>query len=237
MLSPFDLPNKSTLLVTDELFSPADFIIHSQFASQAKNPSYKCLIVSMLPDVSRWKAIGAKSNLNIAEKVASGSIAFIDVSPLIRPSRDGTSLSRLHDLFDAVSSNLLRFDSKDSDVILDGISSLQWMGISSLDIIRFYRAIRSLCRKFDSTLFIRHHVVTPAQPDDVFRTLLQLCTYHIDVRPLASGRSGSVSGEITLHLGPSTRATQGPQGNRRWQYRLSDNSAVYFERGMAGGIL
>ncbi|KAF4566454.1 hypothetical protein EYR36_011880 [Pleurotus pulmonarius] len=61
MLSPFDLPNKSTLLVTDELFSPADFIIHSQFASQAKNPSYKCLIVSMLPDVSRWKAIGAKS--------------------------------------------------------------------------------------------------------------------------------------------------------------------------------
>ncbi|KDQ23538.1 hypothetical protein PLEOSDRAFT_1079575 [Pleurotus ostreatus PC15] len=234
MLLPFDLPNRSTFLVTDELFSPADFIIHSHVAAQAKDRSYRCLIVSMLPDVSRWKAIAAKSNLNIAEKVASGSITFIDVLPLIRPSR-GEDSSRLHDLFDAVSSNLSRFNSEDSDVILDGISSLQWMGIPSKDVVRFHRAVRGLCRKFGSTLLIRHHVVTPTQPDDVFRMLLQLCTYHIDVRPLASGRSGAVSGEVMLIL--TSIQGMGVQGNRRLQYRLSDNSAVFFERGMAGGIL
>ncbi|KAF9500318.1 hypothetical protein BDN71DRAFT_1382349 [Pleurotus eryngii] len=235
MLTPFDLPNRSTLLVTDELFSPADFIMHSHVAAQAKDRSYRCLIVSILPDVSRWKAIAAKSNVNIAEKVTSGSITFIDVLPLIRPSR-GEDISRLHDLFDAVSSNLSRFNSN-PDVILDGVSSLQWMGIPSLDVVRFCRAVRGLCRKSGSTLLIRHHVVTRTQPDDVFQMLLQLCTYYVDVRPLASGRSGAVSGEITLYFGPSTHSIQGVQGNRRLQYRLSDNSAVFFERGMAGGIL
>jgi hypothetical protein len=30
-----------------------------------------------------------------------------------------------------------------------------------------------------------------------------MCSYHIDVRPLASGRSGTVSGEVALSIVPS----------------------------------
>ena len=44
-----------------------------------------------------------------------------------------------------------------------------------------------------ATLII-HHVVTPGDPEDLLRRLLQMCTYHMDVRPLASGRSAAVSG-------------------------------------------
>jgi len=37
-----------------------------------------------------------------------------------------------------------------------------------------------------------------AEPDALFQLLLQLCSYHVEVRPLASGRSGAVSGEVHL---------------------------------------
>jgi hypothetical protein len=50
----------------------------------------------------------------------------------------------------------------------------------------------------NASLIIRHHVVTPTEPDDLLRQLLQICTYHMDVRPLSSGRSGAVSGEVKL---------------------------------------
>jgi hypothetical protein len=50
----------------------------------------------------------------------------------------------------------------------------------------------------NAPLIIRHHVVTPDEPDDLLRHLLQICTYHMDVRPLSSGRSGAVSGEVSI---------------------------------------
>ena len=43
---------------------------------------------------------------------------------------------------------------------------------------------------------VRHHVVDSSDPDDLQRHLLQLCTYHIEVLALSSGRSGAVSGEV-----------------------------------------
>lgn len=47
-----------------------------------------------------------------------------------------------------------------------------------------------------ATLFVRHHIVTRSEPDDLFRHLLQISNYHLEVRPLSSGRSGEVSGEV-----------------------------------------
>jgi hypothetical protein len=48
----------------------------------------------------------------------------------------------------------------------------------------------------NAALIIRHHVVKPGEPDELLRLLLQLCAYHVDVRPLSSGKSGAVSGEV-----------------------------------------
>jgi hypothetical protein len=52
----------------------------------------------------------------------------------------------------------------------------------------------------DAALVVRHHIVTPPEPDSLLQHLLQLCTYHIEVRPLASGRSGAVSGEVCIFV-------------------------------------
>lgn len=106
-------------------------------------------------------------------------------------------------------------------IIVDDISTLDWIGIPPADVQNFIRALRALCVKvtpsiitylvlFQRTLFqnqvtlvIRHHLVSPSREhDDLFRLLLQICTHHLEVRPLSSGRSGTVTGEVSwvLHL-------------------------------------
>lgn len=56
----------------------------------------------------------------------------------------------------------------------------------------------------NATLLVRHHRLSD-EPDDLFRHLYQLCTYHLEVRGLASGRSGAVSGEVRRPPLPSGR--------------------------------
>jgi hypothetical protein len=48
----------------------------------------------------------------------------------------------------------------------------------------------------DVFLVIRYHIATPDDLDHTVRILLQLSTYHIEVLPLSSGKSGAVSGEV-----------------------------------------
>jgi len=94
----------------------------------------------------------------------------------------------------------------------------------------------------NATLLVRHHVLSiGAEPalDDVFRALHAMCTYHMEVLPLASGRSGTVSGQVALHAGVGV-----PRGGVRLlprsvalQYKLTDGGAVFFERGTGAGVL
>ncbi|GAW01311.1 hypothetical protein LENED_002899 [Lentinula edodes] len=127
-------------------------------------------------------------------------------------------------------------------IILDDITTLHWTGLASpLELGRFCRALRGLCVKNDAVLVIRHHVLSDkeASGDLLFRSLHALCTYHMDIQPLSSGRSGVVSGQIALHQGPNSTSTktsivQTRPRSRALQYKLTDTSAVYFERGAMG---
>ncbi|KAF8829844.1 hypothetical protein HHX47_DHR2000267 [Lentinula edodes] len=94
-----------------------------------------------------------------------------------------------------------------------------------------------------------------ASGDALFRSLHALCTYHMDIQPLSSGRSGVVSGQIALHQGPNfihqgpnststttstnttstkTSIVQTRPRSKALQYKLTDTFAVYFERGAMG---
>ncbi|KAJ4493656.1 hypothetical protein C8J55DRAFT_417546, partial [Lentinula edodes] len=139
-------------------------------------------------------------------------------------------------------------------IILDDITTLHWTGLASpLELGRFCRALRGLCVKNDAVLVIRHHLLTSG--DLLFRSLHALCTYHMDIQPLTSGRSGVVSGQIALHQGPNSTSTASNTTSttstnttsttktsivktrprsRALQYKLTDTSAVYFERGAMG---
>ncbi|KAG6884852.1 hypothetical protein C0993_007785 [Termitomyces sp. T159_Od127] len=162
----------------------------------------------------------------------------------VRSSLDSGQPS-LRPVYDLIASKLRAIE-EHLFIIFDDIASLQWVGFPILDISRFARSLRALSHQTRSTLVIRHHNVTPEEPDDLFRHLLHLCTYHLEVLPLSSGKSGSVSGEldpkkfqIALHPGMSTSAAgiKLIPRSSAVQYRLTDTGANYFDRGTGGGIL
>ncbi|KAJ7125283.1 hypothetical protein C8R44DRAFT_618674 [Mycena epipterygia] len=246
MFSPFDLPAGILLLVTDQLSSPADFVLHRSLIDHLKGQKKsehpkKAIVLSVSEDLARWKAIAAKSNLHLDQQSTSGAFLFIDVLGRITNPPDAGA--PLRPVLDAVVSALDGAD--DTLVIVDDLAALDWLGFSSvLDITRFCRALSAACRKVNATLLIRQHVLTPptAAPvlDDVFRQLRELCTYHMEVLPLASGRSGAVSGQVALHAGPGVSPRNGVRllpRSSALQYKLTDGGAVFFERGTGAGVL
>ncbi|KAK0192691.1 hypothetical protein F5146DRAFT_1041100 [Armillaria mellea] len=232
--TPLDLPQGIIQLITDELPSPADFILHQNLISHVKeHKEAKRIILSVSEGWARWQAIASKHNVNLTQQKNSGSLTFVDVFSF-EPEESG-----LRPIFNVVF-EVLKECTPDSLIILDDISMLEWIGVSTLEILRFCRALRAQCIKHRATLLIRHHLVVHDKPDQLFRDLLQLATYHVDVRPLASGRSGAVSGEVALHLGPnafSPASVKPVSRSRAVQYRLTDSASVFFERGNSRGVL
>jgi hypothetical protein len=156
----------------------------------------------------------------LTQKLEQGSIIFVDVPnqfPDLSPPK-GAALLPLLDLVRKYI-GILR-SSTNSLVIFDELALFEWIGHSALDVSRFARALVASCAKASSTiviaplsysyipklpsllqndvfLVIRFHMATPDDVDSILRILLQLATYHIEVLPLSSGRSGAVSGEVS----------------------------------------
>ena len=63
MFSPFGLPEGITLLITDALSAPANFILHRTLAAYMKkdHKDIKCVVLSVSENITRWKAIASKS--------------------------------------------------------------------------------------------------------------------------------------------------------------------------------
>ncbi|KAF5359008.1 hypothetical protein D9758_004871 [Tetrapyrgos nigripes] len=242
MFSPFNLPDGILALITDELPSPADFVLHqslsSHFKQSTKTFKRSAIILSVSESWTRWQAISAKSNLNLSQLSTAGSLHFVELISSLQSSAEDSPFRSLCDkvrgLLDSMEDS-----SEPTLVILDDIATLEWIGYPILEVTRFCRALRALCAKKKATLLIRHHL-TSEEPDDLFRLLYQICTYHVDVRPLSSGRSGAVSGEVALHAGPSLPPSTSVKlipRSAALQYRLTESGVVFFERGSSSGVL
>ncbi|KAJ3754692.1 hypothetical protein EV360DRAFT_51138 [Lentinula raphanica] len=263
-----DFPKDIILLITDQLHSPGDFALYRSLISHIKQNqnqqrySRLRVVISTGQHISRWDAILAKSNVNLSQQIAAKTVHFVDMSSSIpqaqtevkgEKGQGGNPFSALYKqvawLFEE-SETTTEHDPTHHGagagalVILDDVSVLEWIGYETMEIVRFCRALRALCIKNQATLVIRHHiVVTPGELDPLFRHLYSLCTYHLDVQPLTSGRSGDVSGQVALHHGPnafpaSTSTTvKTRQRSAALHYRLTDGAAVFFERGSSRGVL
>ena len=79
--------------------------------------------------------------------VASGSLKFVDILSHVQPGAD--SLRPLLDLVQTFISDASATTSHFL-VILDGVSTLEWLGFAAIEVGRLSRALSSLCRKVPS---------------------------------------------------------------------------------------
>ena len=170
MFSLASLPSNGDLLVlTDELSSPADFLIHrivSTHLKEAREP--KCLFLSVSESLARLKAILGKSVSSVVCKAVticsshklqytqSDSFFYIDVGSRVGPpikAQGPSPNSLLRPLLDLTRKKVTEWSNPESNilVVLDDISTLEWIGFQAADLLRFIRALAALCRKVSQT--------------------------------------------------------------------------------------
>lgn len=163
-LAGIPLPGE-ILLLTDQLFSPADFMLHQLLQTQLKGRSdSRCIILSTSNDFVHWKTIASKAvcgkrcwiiyadfecgsvqNMNLEQNISANLLTFVDVMSII-PS----SLNTMKPLYDHLNRILKGIDSPTlahTLVVLDDISTLEWIGVPVPELCRFTRALCSLCKK------------------------------------------------------------------------------------------
>jgi hypothetical protein len=142
------------LLVTDEIASPADFLLHQaangrlRLARMDSSTLGTIVVTSSGPEAGgRWKAIATKSGASTS--TVSELLQFVDImshsDSLGSPT--ASTPSALKKTFNQLSSMLVQSKNAGCLVILDDISVLEWIGFDAVDVGRFIRAIVALCRK------------------------------------------------------------------------------------------
>ena len=152
--------------------------------------------------------------------MSKGKFTFID-------ALSESPTSNLGALFDKLS-NEIHADDVDGEegarnlVVLDGISLPCWMGVPTKGLKQLVRAVRAICYKVgllnylfrelftislldvqnNGGLLVRTHSVPENETDALTHFLVSQCSFLLEVLPLESGRSGSISGEVcaTLHI-------------------------------------
>jgi len=182
-LPPLNLPDGVILLITDELPSPADFLLHRTLSAHLKRPirrheqlegerrnKTRAVILSVSEDLGRWKALASKGvrshrlggysslndlrswqNINLQNHLDSGSALFVDLLAGFE-AQNAKCLqgeNGLRKAFEHIREHLPSDPENPNTtlVILDDISSLEWMGLPSAEVQRFLRALRALCLK------------------------------------------------------------------------------------------
>lgn len=257
------------VLISDHVASPADFILHRVLSQCLKSSSTALTtIISLEREFAQWSAIAAKSNIQLSKHLNDGSLAYIDglsvsSSPPLGSSAQelnmgegyhtapsafqSTDAITLKGLYSTLERTLQKRQSQPHVLILDSPCILDFIGVPSLDITRFIRAVAGLYRSnaLSSIIFVRDHITCPpsetSTPFDapVLRLLVSISHVHVEVRSLRTGRSGAISGEVSLHPGGAGGSMVKGQGGRMAavQYKLTDSGAVFFQRGMSKGVL
>ncbi|KAG9000328.1 hypothetical protein FRB95_013112 [Tulasnella sp. JGI-2019a] len=259
----------TTLLITDDLNSPAEFLLHVILSAHCSGSSQSAATIVTSKASAHWRDIALRMGSKASQRLASGGVKFVDPAALLihEPSAaDGPKTPSpdwlLEKIFASLVEDCAAFPCSNGNaglIILDDLNSLEWIGCSELNVVRFLRGVQALARKVcpiwlkdcrhttdnqvipQNTRFlvVLLHIVASPESLRTFRHLVESCGVHIQVDGLVSGRSGAVSGEISVHPGhrlQDPHFAPRPKSNAL-HYRLNFSGPEYFDRGTGGGVL
>ncbi|KAK6905414.1 hypothetical protein L486_02118 [Kwoniella mangroviensis CBS 10435] len=254
-------PPRSQLIISDTLSSPGNFAVYHLVSSALGKEKRKVIWVDFKGEGrSSWEAILKKIGTPLPPLT---SHSFIHISPSSLPSSIKIPNKNTPSLFDIDEKPILRetYDyitshlTDGSLLILDGLSELDWLGFSPLELSKFVRAVFAKVKLSNSILVSTIHAdhlplsstIIPSKEageSDLLYRLLRLgqgCWWRVSHLP--SGRSGDVMGEISSHpltnpigLKDSQKSPYIPRSNPL-QYRLEPNTVRVFPKGTGRGFL
>ncbi|WWD16335.1 hypothetical protein CI109_100761 [Kwoniella shandongensis] len=255
-------PASSHLIISDTLASPSHFATYHLVSSALGKEKRRVVWVDFRGEGrASWEAVlkklgtplpptASKEFVHIAPSSLPHAVPTTQTSPKLF---DEESRPSLRPTCDAIIPNL----KEGSLVILDGLSELVWMGIPSVEVGKFVRAVFAKVRNTQSILVSTIHAdhlpltssstSAPSANDanaDLLERLLRIGQggwWRISHLP--SGRSGDVMGEISSHPLGTYVGQEGKSGfpsvprSNPLQYRLESSTVRVFPKGTGRGFL
>ncbi|WWC85993.1 uncharacterized protein L201_000864 [Kwoniella dendrophila CBS 6074] len=255
-------PPNSHLIISDTVESPSHFAVYHLVSSALGKEKKKIIWVGFRGEGRQsWEAILKKIGTPLP---AITSPQFIHISPSSLPAIIPNSTKNTPRLFNENNEPSLKetyqnivsnINGEGNLIILDGLSELSWIGLTSKEISKFVRAVFSKVKSSKSILVSTLHsdhlplssTIIPSKDEnenELLDNLLRLgqgCWWRVS--HLHSGRSGDVMGEISSH--PLTKPI-GLDENQKFpyvsrsnplQYRLEPNTVKVFPKGTGRGFL
>ncbi|KAI9306964.1 hypothetical protein BJ944DRAFT_286592 [Cunninghamella echinulata] len=258
-------PKKAHIVITDTLKSDANFIIH-HFTSNHLKTEQRVILVGLSQIFNHYFLISRKLGTNLTNFKQSGQYIFIDGLTHLNPYSVNTPFptantpttpsdtlngsippsSSSHELEEenvlkTFYQQIKKYIQSGCIVILDDISTLLSNGFGSNNIYIFIKKLKALIESADSTLVTLIHVDEEGSDDveqDTFiKSIVQTSELVLQFQPLGSGLAKDVHGQLSIIYGPKyipgTTLTQ-PQS---MHYKILDNNAQFFAKGISQGVL
>ncbi|KAI8921788.1 hypothetical protein BC831DRAFT_475446 [Entophlyctis helioformis] len=267
--SPDASSSGSVFLITDTLQRSGSFLLHRFVARHLRLPAWAVTLVCISQQPAHYAAVHKKLGMHLSLHQKKHTFQAIDVfsrlADTVEPAPPRSSAAGsdaqadaqaqasdpVETLFEqiaaSVASQLESVQSEDPDaavkpcIVIDDLSMLLYAGMSPTQLVKLTMALCDLVIQRDGCLVVLAHDDCPDDQELVALNmwLARLSHVLLHVRPLESGVTDSVHGQLTVAIGPqsqwaaddsSSRSSRGVSAGTLL-YRIADASVDWFALG------
>ncbi|ORY96195.1 hypothetical protein BCR43DRAFT_473816 [Syncephalastrum racemosum] len=248
-------PPQAHIVLSDSLQASANFLLHHFIVNHLK-ANRKVVLVGLSQIFNHYFLIGRKLGVNLQASKQSGQFVFLDALTHLNsytkrtpypPERvpsaptavlDGScSSDALPSFLSTIQSHL----SENALLILDDTSVLLDTGFDASSIYDFIYTLKHTLAEKQGTLISVVHAdesgVEDVDQDAFVRTMLHSADLVLQVQALQSGFARDVHGQLCILPGPQHIPDDTIPPAQALHYKILDNTAEFFARGVSRGVL
>jgi len=209
------------------------------FLHLALRQSSNVTLVGLENTFGHYNGVSSKFGINMTKSREAGQINFIDGLKLVSENVNDDGVVDTLPLLNSIISQVKQCVKENTVLIIDKISLLHSLGLTNREMLALVQELQSICEQHKSCLVTRSRTLTGLGEDDshdegdhISAFLSHTANLTIAVRPLASGRSSTVTGNLCFLWNiPEEGQIQ------HFQFRVEEKDVKVFAIGTSGAVL
>ncbi|KAI8068378.1 hypothetical protein BC940DRAFT_299824 [Gongronella butleri] len=246
-------PSQSHIVITDSLKANGNFLLHHFIGNQVK-AGQRVVLVGLAQILNHYFLINRKLGVNLLPFKQSGQFVFVDGAthlnaysldtpfpPLNTPTTPSATLDGSQQSLQQFYEILRGLVASDTMLILDDASVLLSNGFGLQPTVLFLQKLVGLMQSVNGTLVTLIHAdeegIDDPEQDALVKSTIQLSDLVLQVQALGSGLARDVHGQLCILYGPKNLAGTWPTQPQTLHYKILDNNAHFFPKGISQGVL
>ena len=232
------LNNKFIHIIEEEDLLGAFLVNH--FLHLALRQSSHVILVGLENTFGHYKGVSSKFGINMTKSRDAGYVDYIDGLKLISENINSEGTLVIEQFLNSMLAQVREYHKENTVLIIDKISLLRSLGVTDREMLALVQELHLICHQHKSCLITRSRAMTGLGDcenheegnDRISAFMSHTSNLSIAVRPLSSGRSSTVTGNICfLWNDPEDGQIQ------HFQFRVEEKDVKVFAIGTSGAVL